>query len=165
MKYQSNYNCSWHFSFLYFLSFFVSYSFFFFSFSLIVLYKICHARRGAPSGAGPGARAPRAPWLIRPSLSGKEELWSLCVLEKAHFFISLYSDISLHMRTVISFPFHWLHSPISIESSVSFRINIGCFLKSFSINEKKKCKKNGRWPSRKIKFLYKYKNNVAFIFA
>ena len=29
---------------------------------------IHNARRGAPPGAGPGARAPRAPWLIRPSV-------------------------------------------------------------------------------------------------
>ena len=42
---------------------------------------------------------------------------------------------------------------------------IGCFLKTFSINAKKKCKKKWRWPSRKMKIWYKYNSIVVFIFA
>ena len=33
---------------------------------------------------------------------------------------------------------------------------IGCFLKRFSTNEKRKCNKKWRWPSRKMKIWYKY---------
>ena len=42
---------------------------------------------------------------------------------------------------------------------------IGCLLKRFSINVKKKCKKKWRWPSRKMKIWYKYNNNAVSIFA
>ena len=42
---------------------------------------------------------------------------------------------------------------------------IGCFLKRFSINVKKKCKKKWRWNSRKMKIWYKDNNIVVFIFA
>ena len=42
---------------------------------------------------------------------------------------------------------------------------IGCFLKKFSINVKKKFKKKRRWSSRKIKIWYKYNNIIVFIFA
>ena len=45
------------------------------------------------------------------------------------------------------------------------RIDIGWFLKRFSINVEKKCKKKWRWPGRKIEIWDKYKLNVVFIFA
>ena len=42
---------------------------------------------------------------------------------------------------------------------------IGCFLKRFSINVKKKCRIKWRWSSRKIKIWHKFSLNVVFIFA
>ena len=45
-----------------------------------------------------------------------------------------------------------------------WKLGIGRLLKRFSINVKKKGERKWRWPGRKIKILYKYKNNVMFIF-
>ena len=42
---------------------------------------------------------------------------------------------------------------------------IGCFLKRFSINKTKKCKKKWIWPRRRMKIWYKYNYNVVLIFA
>ena len=64
---------------------------------------------------------------------------------------------------------HWLLWFLWCETHIFFNsllgIDIGCFLKRFSIDEKKKCKKKWRWPGREMKIWYKYNNNVVFIFA
>ena len=39
-----------------------------------------------------------------------------------------------------------------------------CLKKKFSIKVKKKSKKKGRWPSRRIKTWYIYNNNIVFLF-
>ena len=45
-----------------------------------------------------------------------------------------------------------------------YEIYKDCLKKKFSIKVKKKSKKKGRWPSRRIKTWYIYNNNIVFLF-
>ena len=73
------------------------------------------------------------------SITHPESIYDRC--QAGCFKLTLLAlSISAHMRTD--------KGKVRVNVAQS---GIGCFLKRFSINEKKKCKKKWRWPRRKMK--------------
>ena len=54
---------------------------------------------------------------------------------------------------------------MAMKEEIIWVPGIGCFLKRFSINAKKRCNKKWGWLCRKMKIWHKYNLNVMFIFG